>query len=145
MLRRASSGATEERDSPWLLPIEARRSAAANALDAEALVRGVRRCAARCHLMRPVRCLLQRYLPLNENDAASRGLAKALRSDEPKRHNSAKAAARGFATAGGAAAAVALVRSYFHDPPPERIQAVTDSVAALADLAASVVQQKRGD
>jgi hypothetical protein len=58
-----------------------------------------------------------------------------LRS-EAKRHNSAKAAAA-FATAGGAAAAVALVRSYFHDPPLERIQAVTDSVAALADLAAA--------
>ena len=81
----------------------------------------------------------------NDDDPAARALAKVLRS-EAKRHNSAKAAAA-FAAAGGAAAAVAAVHSYFHDPtglafarplpPPEQIKAATDSLAALADLAAA--------
>ena len=106
-----------------------------NAFDAEALVRGVRRCAGTLPPDEAGAMLAAALSAVNENDAASRGLAKVLRS-EAKRHNSAKAAAA-FATAGGAAAAVALVRSYFHDPPLERIQAVTDSVAALADLAAA--------
>ena len=111
------------------------RMAAANALDAEALVRGVRRCAGTLPPDEAGAMLAAALSAVNENDAASRGLAKVLRS-EAKRHNSAKAAAA-FATAGGAAAAVALVHSYFHDPPLERIQAATDSVAALADLAAA--------
>ena len=66
--------------------------------------------------------------------AAARGLAKVLRA-EAKRHNSAKAA-EAFATAGGAAAAVAAVNCYFRGPP-EPVKAATDSVAALADLAAA--------
>ena len=66
--------------------------------------------------------------------AAARGLAKVLRA-EAKRHNSAKAA-DAFAMAGGAAAAVAAVNCYFRGPP-EPVKAATDSVAALADLAAA--------
>ena len=84
---------------------------------------------------------------VNENNAASRGLAKVLRA-EAKRHNNAKAAAA-FAAAGGAAAAVSAVSElcFLDDPtghaalspslPPERINAATDNVAALADLAAA--------
>ena len=84
---------------------------------------------------------------VNENNAASRGLAKVLRA-EAKRHNSAKAAAA-FAAAGGAAAAVSAVSELFFfnytaghaalrpSLPPERINAATDNVAALADLAAA--------
>ena len=71
---------------------------------------------------------------VNGNDAASRDLAKVLRS-EAKRHNGAKAAAA-FATAGGAFAAVAAVHCYFRGPP-EPIKAAADSFAALADLAAA--------
>ena len=98
---------------------------------------------ARCHLMSLVPCLLQRLpaVSVKGNDAAARDLAKVLRA-EAKRHNSAKAAAA-FAEGGGAAAAVAAVESsdYWDDANrPDlrnRIKAATDSLAALADLAAA--------
>ncbi len=116
-----------------------------NAFDGDALVRGVRLCVGTLPPAESGAMLAAALSAVHGNDAASRGLAKVLRS-EAKLHNGAKAAAA-FATAGGAAAAVALVHSYFHDPtgsvalrplpPLERIQAATDSVAALADLAAA--------
>ena len=77
-----------------------------NPYDAEALARAVRRCAGTLPPDESGAVLAAALSAVKGNDAASRAVAKVLRS-EAKRHNSAKAAAA-FATAGGAAAAVAL-------------------------------------
>ena len=108
--------------------------AAANACDAEALVRGVRRCVSTLPPDESGAMLAAALSTVKGNVAAARGLAKVLRA-EAKRHNSAKAA-EAFATAGGAAAAVAAVNCYFRGPP-EPVKAATDGAAALADLAAA--------